>query len=261
MPARRPRIIAIANQKGGVGKTTTALNLGAGLVRMGFKVLVCDLDPHASATIHLAYYPEKVSASSADLFSDANGSRNWWKELIRQESRHYFDFIPGSIRLAEMEIKAEGHEGSGRILAKRFRKLPVDYDFVLLDCSPHLGLLLINALVAAKLIIIPTQAEFLALHGLRLMFNTINGLNRLLERPLRYKVLTTMFDRRLKSCQRVYGLLENKLGSRLLRTVIHVDSKFREATGQGRLIFDVSPKCRGSKGYLQLAGEISNSFS
>ncbi|MFW6178575.1 MAG: ParA family protein, partial [Desulfohalobiaceae bacterium] len=141
-------------------------------------------------------------------------------------------------------------------LRKNLELVKRDYDYILLDCPPHLGVILINALVAADLTIIPIQTEFLALHGLRLTFDTIRMLNRALPEQIYYKTLATMHDRRVGACRRVYNLLRKKLGDRFFQTAINIDTQFREASAQGKLIFDVAPRSRGGAEYLRLAREI-----
>ncbi|MFP4392345.1 MAG: ParA family protein [Desulfohalobiaceae bacterium] len=259
MPGHSIQIIAIANQKGGVGKTTTALSLGAAFCRLGYKTLVLDLDPHACATIHLAYYPEQVNDCSVQAFSLEQGSQGLdWSSLIQKDPRHYFDFVPGSIKLSELESDFKERRGKGLVLSRSLEPMRGQYDYILLDCPPNLGVILINALVAADLTIIPIQTEFLALHGLRLTFDTIRMLNRTLPEPIYYKTLATMYDRRVGACHRVYNLLRKKMGERFFQTAINIDTQFREASAQGKLIYDVAPKSRGGTEYLRLAREIES---
>ncbi len=251
------KVISVANQKGGVGKTTTTLTLGAAFTRLGYRTLVIDLDPHACATIHLAYYPEQIRYCALQAFDMGQGNYDLdWNSLIQQDSRHYFDFIPGSIKLSELESDLQDKKGKGLILNKNLFRIKDDYDYILLDCPPNLGVILINALVAADLIIIPIQTEFLALHGLRLTFDTIRMLNKALPEPIAYKALATMHDRRVGACRRVYSLLAQKLGSNFFHTAINVDTQFREASARGKIIFDVAPQSRGGSEYLNLAKEI-----
>jgi chromosome partitioning protein len=259
MPSSSIQTIAVANQKGGVGKTTTTLSLGAAFCRLGYKTLVLDLDPHACATIHLAYYPEQIASCSMQAFSLEQGSQCLdWSSLIQKDPRHYFDFVPGSIKLSELESDLKDKKGKGLALKKNLEQLTEQYDYILLDCPPHLGVILINALVAADLTIIPIQTEFLALHGLRLTFDTIRMLNKALPEPIYYKTLATMYDRRVGACHRVYNLLRKKLGNKFFQTAINIDTQFREASAQGKLIYDVAPKSRGGAEYFRLAKEIES---
>jgi chromosome partitioning protein len=250
------RVIAVANQKGGVGKTTTALSLGAAFSHLGSRTLVLDLDPHASATIHLAFDPEGTGETVMDLFSRA-ASVEAWQRTIRSRDWLHFDFVPGSIRLSDLETDLKDLQGKGILLQRSLQQVLDQYDVILLDCPPQLGVILVNALVASRLTIIPIQTEFLALHGLRLIFDTMRMLNKALPEPITYKALATMYDRRVSASHRVFSILRRKLGDRIFSTVIHVDTKLREASAQGKVIYDIAPKSQASREYLQLAKEIA----
>ncbi|GAB6161358.1 ParA family protein [Desulfothermus naphthae] len=251
-------VLAIATQKGGVGKTTTALNLGAALVILGKKTLVMDLDPHASATIHLAYYPENLSVSILELFLREKVDLEFLNSVIKKDKRHLFDFIPGSIKLSMVESELKEKPGKGLILKNAIARLKDKYEYIILDCPPNFGIILINALVASTLTVIPIQAEFLALHGLKLTFDTIRMLNKVLPNFIQYKVLATMFDQRVGACRRVVEVLRQNLKDKFFKTIISIDTKFREASAKGELIYNLYPKSRGAKQYLQLAKEIEN---
>jgi chromosome partitioning protein len=251
------RVLAIANQKGGVGKTTTALTLAAALGRLGKKVMVMDLDPHACASIHLRQYPESLERTAYDLFqTDEDAQAALWPTVICSGDGLPFDFTPGSIRLSELEIDLHEKPGKGLILKRALARLETEYDYILLDCPPQLGVLLVNALVASDLLIIPIQTDFLALHGLRLLFDSIRTLNRVLPKPIEYRTLATMFDRRAGACRRVLNLLRRKMGENMFESIIDMDTKFREASGGGLVIYDVAPNSRGALEYTQLAKEI-----
>ena len=255
MDSRTAQTIAVANQKGGVGKATTALSLGAAFASLDLNVLVIDLDPHGSATIHLAFYPEDVTQSALALFEPSSAPEDL-SDLIQRGRDHPFDFIPGNPRLAELDSQLGSLQGKGILLSQSLKALVTEYDAIILDCPPQQGVILVNALVAAGLTLIPTQTEFLAMHGLRLIFDTIRMLNKALPQPIAYRVLATMFDRRVSACQRVYNVLRKKMGAHLLKTVIHIDTKFREASARGSVITQVAPGSRGSREYLQLAREL-----
>ena len=250
------RVLAIANQKGGVGKTTTALTLGAALTRLEKRVLVMDLDPHANASVHLSYFPETLEATVYDLFQEEQAGREVWERILKKGLDGGFDFAPGSIRLSELEVDLKERKNKGLILSVALEELRERYDYILLDCPPHVGILLVNALVAADLVLIPIQTDFLALYGIRLLFDTIRLLNRVLPRPVRYMALPTMYDQRTAACRRILRIMRDKLGDRVLETVIHFDTKFRESSAGGKVIFDVDPKARGAVEYLNLAREI-----
>ena len=251
------KVLAIANQKGGVGKTTTALTLAAALTRKGKRVLVLDLDPHCCASVHVRLYPEEVCASVLDIFS-SNGtvSSELWNRIIQHPDGLDFDMVPAKTQLSDLEADLKERKGKGSILRNAVVGVRELYDFVIFDCPPHLGILLVNALVASDLLIIPIQTDFLAVHGLKLLVDTLRVLNKALPTPLEFKALATMYDRRANACERVLRLLHNKMGSQVFSTVIGLDTKFREASGQGTVIYAVDPLSRGAKAYESLAEEI-----
>jgi len=178
-------VLSIANQKGGVGKTTTTLSLGAALTKFGKSVLVMDLDPHACATIHLSFFPGSFRWSALDLFTlsidkdklDVGDFK--FSDVIYKCK--FFDFVPSHIRLSDLESDLKDVPGKGLILRNWIKKIGTDYDYILIDCPPQMGVLLVNALVAADLVIIPIQTDFLALHGLKLIFDTMRLLNKVLK--------------------------------------------------------------------------------
>lgn len=247
-------ILAVANQKGGVGKTTTALSLGASLCALGRRVLLVDIDPHASASIHLAYYPESVVGTALDLFGDEPDSV--WDRIIHTRPDHGFDFVPSHTQLSDLEMDLGNSPDKGRILSHRLEAVRPRYDTIVLDCPPQMSVLLVNALVAADLVIVPIQTDFLALHGLKLLFSTLGTLERGLKRRVRFMALATMYDCRASACRRVLDLLRQKLGSRMFSTVINMDTKFREASAHGQVITDFAPGSRGAKEYRDLALEL-----
>ncbi len=258
----KAKVIAVANQKGGVGKTTTSLSLAAALVRLGRKTLVMDLDPHACASIHLAFYPENLEHTIHDVFKAEPGDDTapLWEAMIRPTGENGqgpgFDFVPASIRLSELEMDLKSRPGRGNILKQALPPVLDRYEYVIIDCPPHVGVLLVNSLVASDLVIIPIQTDFLALHGLRLIFDTMRTLNKVLPRPIDFKALPTMFDRRAGACRRVLNLLRKKLGDRLFETVINLDTNFREASAKGKVIYEINPDSRGALEYTLLAREI-----
>lgn len=251
------KVLAVANQKGGVGKTTTSLSLGAALARMGKKTLVMDLDPHACASIHLAFYPEDMKLTAYDIFQAERA--DWpglWKEVVKPSEAGGFDFVASSIRLSELEMDLKSRPGRGQIFHDALILVRENYDYIVVDCPPHVGVLLVNALVAADLVIIPIQTDFLALHGLRLICDTIRTLNRILPQPIPFRALPTMFDRRAGACRRVLNLLRKKIGDKMFETVINLDTNFREASAKGKVIYEIDPNSRGAVEYSLLAKEI-----
>ncbi|OEU65658.1 MAG: chromosome partitioning protein ParA [Desulfovibrio sp. S3730MH75] len=250
------KVIAIANQKGGVGKTTTALTLGEALTRLGKKVLVIDLDPHANASVHLSFFPETVSMTAHDLFFDDADFETVWLQIVQKRATVGFDFVPASIRLSELENDLKDRKNKGMVLSGALAWITDQYDYVLIDCPPHVGVLLVNAIVASDLVLIPIQTDFLALYGIRLLFDTIKVLNKVLPRPVKFKALPTMYDGRAGACRKILNLIRRKLQGRVFSTVVHMDTKFREACASGRVIFSIDEKSRGALEYMQLAREI-----
>ena len=251
------KILAVANQKGGVGKTTTSITLGSALVRLDKKVLLLDLDPHACATLHARIYPESVQRSLHDIFlAEETEWPGLWPALIRPAALSGVDVAPGSIRLSELEVDFRERRAKGSVLARSLGPVRDDYDYVILDCPPHVGILLVNALVAADLLIIPIQPDFLALHGLQLLFDTLHTLNKALGRPICYRAVPTMYDKRAKACTRVLDLMRRKMGRSMFSTIIGVDTHFREASALGGTIYDIDARSRGALAYAQLANEV-----
>jgi chromosome partitioning protein len=258
------KVIAIANQKGGVGKTTTALTLGAALALQGRRVLIMDLDPHACASVHMRLYMEDLHTTVHDLFSaeDSELPAIWERLIHHSESQNIaaaggcLDVAPGCIRLAELDGDLRTRKGRGALLMHAISFIATRYDYILLDCPPHVGILLANALVACNLLIIPIQTDFLALHGLKLLFDTLRVLNKVLPRPVNYKALATMYDKRARACTRVLELTRQKMGDRMFETVIGVDTRFRDASALGKVVYERDPHSRGAIAYAQLAEEL-----
>ena len=251
------KILAVANQKGGVGKTTTSLNLGGALARQGKKVLLLDLDPHACATLNARIYPEDMGLSLHDIFLARE--EDWpvlWPQVTHVDALEGMDVAPGNIRLSELEVDFRERRGKGGVLARSLAEQRRNYDFIVLDCPPHVGILLVNALVAADLLIIPIQTDFLALHGLKLLFDTLHTLRRALGRPIRYRAVPTMYDKRAKACTKVLELMRNKMDGALFTTIIGVDTHFREASARGCTIYGVDAHSRGARAYESLAEEV-----
>ena len=179
-----------------------------------------------------------------------------WPQVTHVDALEGMDVAPGNIRLSELEVDFRERRGKGGVLARSLAEQRRNYDFIVLDCPPHVGILLVNALVAADLLIIPIQTDFLALHGLKLLFDTLHTLRRALGRPIRYRAVPTMYDKRAKACTKVLELMWNKMDGALFSTIIGVDTHFREASARGCTIYGVDAHSRGARAYESLAEEV-----
>ncbi len=249
------KILAVANQKGGVGKTTTALTLGAALSRNGFKVLLADMDPHICASVHMRIFPQNGEYTVLDLLRQAENVATW-RQAVRNIPGQDWNMIGGDTHLADIESEWRDKKNKGFVLKDLLTEAQKEYDFILLDCPPQMSVLLVNALVAADMVIIPIQTDYLAVHGLKLLFETLRLLESALGRAVPYRALATMHDKRTNACSRVLELLRDKLGSAVFNAVIPMDTRLREASAQGCVVYDIAEKSRGAQAYEQLAKEV-----
>ncbi|HSX53225.1 MAG TPA: ParA family protein [Patescibacteria group bacterium] len=250
------RIIAILNQKGGVGKTTTAINLAAYLAKLGYSVLVVDMDPQGNATSGLAISKDKLDSTMYDvLFGDAEA-----QATILETTTSGLSILPANSRLAAAEVDLADQARREHRLAEALQHLT--YDYILIDCPPALGLLTLNALTAAKEVLIPVQAEYYALEGLGQLLDIIqrvrSGLNPSLEI---LGVVVTMFDSRTALAGQVVGELKKHFGDKLLTSVIPRNVRLAEAPSYGRTIADHDKWSKGARAYKQLAKEIAKRSS
>ncbi|PLW83956.1 cobalamin biosynthesis protein CobQ [Kineobactrum sediminis] len=254
------KIWTIANQKGGVGKTTTVVTLAGGLLERGEKVLVVDLDPQASLTSYFGLDAEAAEHSVYNLFADKKAAAI--DIVARTQSTEGLDVLPAVPALATLDRQLGSRQGQGLILRQALASLEGLYDHVLLDCPPTLGILMINALAAANRVIVPTQTEHLALKGLERMLRTLEMVNRSRPSPLEYLIVPTMFDRRTRaSTHALRELRERYEGPSLWSGVIPVDTRFREASELGLPLCQVAPASRGAKAFLELLAELLDSDS
>lgn len=245
------KIIAIANQKGGVGKTTTAINLAASLAVNEKNVLLVDLDPQANSTSGLGF--EKNNRGVYDLL--VNNSLP--EELIQKTQLKFLDLIPSNIDLVGAEVELVNVQNREKILALNIRSLKSKYDFIIVDCPPSLGLLTLNGLTAADSVIIPVQCEYFALEGLGQLLNTINIVKKHFNPHLEIEgVLLTMFDSRLRLSHQVAEEVRKYFGDKVYKTVITRNVKLSEAPSHGRPAILYDAQALGSQNYLQLASEI-----
>ena len=247
------KIISLANQKGGVGKTTTAINLSAALAKEGKKVLLVDADPQANASSGLGIDIRNLEATIYECL--VNGIDP--KLAIHHTGVDNLDLIPSHIDLVGAEIEMLGLEDRELLMKRILSHLRDQYDFILIDCSPSLGLITVNALTASDSVIIPVQAEFFALEGIAKLLNTIKIIKSKLNPQLKIEgFLVTMFDNRLRLSTQVYDEVKKHFGSLVFNTVITRNVRLSEAPSHGLSVLDYDPSSKGAKNYAALAKEV-----
>ena len=246
------RIIAIANQKGGCGKTTTAVNLGASLSTNGKRVLLIDLDPQAHATFGLNV---KSDATIYNVLSKLTHRKAKLADIIQNVSPN-FDIAPSGIVLGVLEQELSGEIGRESRLWETLGDFRGEYDYVLIDCPPNLGLLTINAIRATHEMIIPVEASRFAIEGLGQLIDIINLVGERLNHRVDYRVLVVNFDSRLKHSFDMLDRIKATFRQKMYQTIIHVNVKLKEAQNNGTHIFAYDKYCRGAKDYYSLSREI-----
>ena len=247
------RVWAVANQKGGVGKTTTAVTLGGLLAEQGHRVLLLDLDPHGSMTSYFGYDPDHVANSSYQIFQFRAGvDEEEVMALTLDTCVEAIKLIPASPALATLERQMTGQEGMGLRVAKALAQCWDHFDYCLIDSPPVLGVLMINALAACEQLLIPVQTEFLAIKGLERMTKTLSMVMQARKQPLNYTVIPTMFDRRTQASVSSLNTLRNNYERCIWRSVIPVDTRFRDASKNGVPPSIYDPQSRGARAYSQL---------
>jgi chromosome partitioning protein len=246
------RTIAVTNQKGGVGKTTTCINVAAALVRTGRRVLLVDLDPQANATVGSGVDREAVDSTVYDLLLGDAAAADC---VVATGSG--FDLIPSEPGLAGIQVELAGAADRDRRLRSALAGLVERYDFILIDCPPALNVLTINALAAAATVLIPVQCEYYALEGLSGLLETIARVRQTLNPELEIEGLVrTMFDSRTGLANEVSDQLREHFGERLFRTIVPRNVRLAEAPSYGMPVIDYDNRCAGSQAYLALAGEM-----
>ncbi len=247
------KVIAIANKKGGVGKTTTAVNLAACLAQKGRKVLMLDTDPQGNATSGLGFDKRDIKKCIYDtLINDV-----MMKDVLLHSDYENLDVIPATIQLAGAEIELVSLMNREGRLKNALERVKHDYDYVLIDCPPSLGLLTINALTAANSVLVPIQCEFYALEGVSQLMNTIKLVQRNLNPALKLEgVLMTMFDQRTNLSSEVVGEVRKYFNTKMYNTIIPRNVRLSEAPSHGQPVIVYDPKSKGAQVYMELAAEV-----
>jgi chromosome partitioning protein len=252
-PPQLGRVVAIANQKGGVGKTTTAINLGTALAACGKTVLLIDIDPQGNASTGLGIQSAARRVTSYDLIL---GEAKLADAVLRTQIPG-FALVPSVVDLSAAEVELVERPRRECRLKDALAAADKDYDYVLIDCPPSLGLLTVNALVAARAVLVPLQCEFFALEGLSLLLRTVDRVRRSFNSELEVQgVLLTMFDRRNNLAQQVATDVRSFLGKRVYDTVIPRNVRVSEAPSHGMPVLLYDFRCPGAQAYVQLAGEV-----
>lgn len=250
---------SIANQKGGVGKTTTTVTLGGLLAQQGYNVLLVDTDPQASLSYYFGVDSEELSSSVYDVFMAGDKlDKEFVLDCLCPTKLDSLFILPATMALATLDRQMSNQNGKGLILKKALALVEQEFDYVLMDCPPVLGVLMINALAASEKIVVPVQTEFLALKGLDRMMHTLEIMNKSQNRTFNYIIVPTMFDKRVNAASEAYRNLRQTYADKVWKGVIPVDTRFRDASQAQSPPSVFCPKARGVYAYLSLLNHLQN---
>jgi chromosome partitioning protein len=248
------RIIAMCNQKGGVGKTTTTINLGAALAELDRRVLLVDFDPQGALSVGLGVSPHEIDRTVYNLLMDRGVDA---EDILLKTNVAGMDLLPSNIDLSAAEVQLVGEVAREQALMRGLRPIAADYDYALIDCQPSLGLLTVNALTAADGVIIPLECEFFALRGVALLMDTITKVQERLNPELELDgILATMYDSRTTHGREVLARVVEAFEDRVFHTVINRTVRFPETTVVGEPITTYASRSSGAQAYRQLALEV-----